>query len=48
MFTALETKILAARNFTLPVKLKEKSAYLFEKEYIDFSAKIVKQRTRKR
>lgn len=46
MFTALETKILAARKFTLPVKLKEKSAYLYEKEYIDFSAKIVKQRTR--
>lgn len=47
VFTALETKIIAARKFTLPIKLKEKSAYLFEKDYIDFSAKIAKQRTLK-
>lgn len=46
VFTALETKIIAARKLALPVKLKEKSSYLFEKDYLDFSAKIVKQRTR--
>lgn len=45
--TALEIKIIAARKLALPVKLKGKSSYLFEKDYLDFSAKIVKQRTRK-
>ena len=46
MFTALETKIIAARKLALPAKLKGKSSYLFEKDYLNFSAKIVKQRTR--
>jgi RNA-directed DNA polymerase len=46
VFTALEAKIIAARKLALPVKLKEKSSYLFEKDYLDFSAEIVKQRTR--
>lgn len=46
VFTVLETKIIAARKLALPVKLKGKSSYLFEKNYLDFSAKIVKQRTR--
>jgi RNA-directed DNA polymerase len=47
VFTALETQIIAARRLALPAKLKEKSSYLFEKDYLDFNAKIVKQRTRK-
>lgn len=46
MFTTLETKIIAARKLALPVKLKKKSSYSFEKEYIDSSAKIAKMRTR--
>lgn len=46
VFTALETEIIAACKLALPVKLREKSSYLFEKSYLDFSAKIVKQRTR--
>lgn len=44
--TALETKIIAARKLTLPVKLRNKSAYLAEKEYLNFNAKILKQITR--
>ena len=46
VFTALETKIIAARKLALPVELKKKSSYLFEKEYIDFSAKTAKLKTR--
>jgi len=46
VFTALEIKMIAARKLALPVKLKEKSSYLYEKDYLDFSAKIVKKRTR--
>jgi RNA-directed DNA polymerase len=45
VFTALETKIIAARKFALPINLKKKSSYLFEKEYIDFSAGITEQKT---
>jgi len=46
VFTALETKIIAARKIALSVELKKKSSYLFEKDYIDFNAKIANQRTR--
>ena len=46
VFTALETKIIAARKIALSAELKKKSSYLFEKDYIDFNAKIANQRTR--
>jgi hypothetical protein len=43
VFTALEKKIISARKLALPAKLREKSSYLFKKDYLDFSAKTVKQ-----
>jgi len=46
VFTVLEMKIRAGIKLALPSKLRNKSGYLAEKEYLDFNAKIAKQGTR--
>ena len=46
VFTLLETKILAARKFTITPSIREVSPYINENEYLEFKAKIAKTRTR--
>ena len=45
-FTLLETKILAARKFSITPSIREISPYIKEDEYLKFKAKITKARTR--
>jgi RNA-directed DNA polymerase len=46
VFVLLETKIIAARKFTITPSIREVSPYLNEDKYLEFKAKIVKDRTR--
>ena len=46
VFTLLETKILAARKFSITPSIREISPYINENKYIEFKAKITKTRTR--
>merc|ERR1712087_946680 len=46
VFTLLETKILAARKFTISPSIREVLPYINENGYLEFKAKIAKTRTR--
>lgn len=46
VFTLLETKILAARQFTIAPSLRKISPYLNEDKYFEFKVKIAEKRTR--
>lgn len=46
VFTLLETKILAARKFSITPSIREISPYINENKYLEFRAKMAKMRTR--
>lgn len=46
VFTLLETKILAARKFSIKPSIRKISPYINENKYLEFKAKIAKARTR--
>lgn len=46
VFTLLETKILAARKFSITPSIREVSPYINENKYLEFKAKIAKTKPR--
>jgi predicted HNH restriction endonuclease len=46
VFMLLETKILAARKFSITPSIREISPYINEDKYLEFKAKLQKLRTR--
>ena len=42
IFTLLETKIVAAREFSITPSIREISPYINENKYLEFKAKIAK------
>lgn len=46
VFTLLESKILAARKFSITPSIRKVSPYINENKYLEFKAKIAKARTR--